>query len=120
MTRPAGRDFRTIVNVTGDDRTDLSAGGGVGAGGAGARLRAPPDSVALFLYGLLPIIENSIAGIEGVPAAVRDAARGMGLSRWQMLRDVELPLAMPVILAGVRVSVTIGIGTATIGSRSAR
>jgi osmoprotectant transport system permease protein len=47
---------------------------------------------------------------------VRDAARGMGLSRWQILRDVELPLAAPVMLAGVRVSVTIGIGTAAIGS----
>jgi len=47
---------------------------------------------------------------------LRDAARGMGLSPWQMLRDVELPLAAPVILAGVRVSVTIAIGTATIGS----
>ena len=57
-----------------------------------------------------------IAGIESVPVAVRDAASGIGLSRWQVLRDVELPLASPVILAGVRVSVTIGIGTATIGS----
>jgi osmoprotectant transport system permease protein len=75
-----------------------------------------PTVIALFLYGLLPIVENAIAGIEGVPAAVRDAASGMGLSPWQRLRDVELPLAAPVILAGVRVSVTIGIGTATIGS----
>ncbi|HEV2335830.1 MAG TPA: ABC transporter permease subunit, partial [Stellaceae bacterium] len=48
--------------------------------------------------------------------AVRDAAQGMGLSAWQRLRDVELPLAAPAILAGVRVSVTIAIGTATIGS----
>ena len=47
---------------------------------------------------------------------MRDAAQGMGLSAWQRLRDVELPLAMPAILAGVRVSVTIAIGTATIGS----
>src|SRR5204862_6363988 len=71
---------------------------------------------ALFLCGLLPIIENAIAGLEGVPAATREAAIGMGLSPWQLLRDVELPLAAPVILAGVRVSVTIAIGTATIGS----
>ena len=69
-----------------------------------------PTIVALFLYGLLPIIENAIAGLEGVPAAVRDAAQGMGLSAWQRLRDVELPLAAPAILAGIRVSVTIAIG----------
>ena len=75
-----------------------------------------PTIVALFIYGLLPILENTIAGLEGVPEALRDAGRGMGLSSWQMLRDLELPLAAPVILAGIRVSVTIGIGTATIGS----
>src|SRR5262249_47193224 len=63
-----------------------------------------------------PIIENAIAGLEGVPQAVREAAEGLGLSAWQQLRDVDLPLAAPVILSGVRVSVTIAIGTATIGS----
>ena len=80
--------------------------------GFGAR----PTMIALFLYGLLPIIENAIAGLEGVPHGVRAAAEGMGLTPWQRLRDVDLPLAAPVILAGIRVSVTISIGTATIGS----
>jgi osmoprotectant transport system permease protein len=75
-----------------------------------------PTVIALFLYGLLPIIENAVAGLEGVPSGVREAAEGMGLSAWQRLRDVELPLAAPVILTGIRVSVTIAIGTATIGS----
>jgi osmoprotectant transport system permease protein len=75
-----------------------------------------PTLVALFLYGLLPIVQNTIAGLETVPGSVREAADGMGLSPWQRLRDVELPLAAPAILAGVRVSVTIAIGTATIGS----
>ena len=75
-----------------------------------------PTVIALFIYGLLPIIENAVAGLEGVPQAVREAAEGMGLSPWQRLRTVELPLAAPVILAGIRVSVTIAIGTATIGS----
>src|SRR5207245_10055823 len=75
-----------------------------------------PTVIALFLYGLLAIIENAIAGLEGVPRGVREAAEGMGLSAWQRLRDVDLPLAAPVILAGIRVSVTIAIGTATIGS----
>src|SRR5437763_16836881 len=58
----------------------------------------------------------AIAGFEAVPAATREAARGMGLSPWHLLRDVDLPLAAPAILAGVRASVTIAIGTATIGS----
>jgi osmoprotectant transport system permease protein len=57
-----------------------------------------------------------VAGLEGVPSGVREAAEGMGLSVWQRLRQVELPLAAPVILAGIRISVTIAIGTATIGS----
>ncbi|HEV2187395.1 MAG TPA: ABC transporter permease [Stellaceae bacterium] len=116
VTRPAGRDFRTMVNVAATIGQTFPPAAvlalAVPALGFGPR----PTAVALFLYGLLPIVENSIAGIEGVPDAVRDAASGMGLSRWQVLREVELPLAAPVILAGIRVSVTIGIGTATIGS----
>src|SRR5258708_35649208 len=115
-TRSAGRDCRTVINgVTAIGQTFPPAAVlalAVPALGLGPR----PTTVALFLYGLLPIVENSIAGLESVPAAVRDAASGMGLSRWQLLRDVELPLAAPVILAGVRVSVTIAIGTAMIGS----
>ena len=79
-------------------------------------LRSSLTVIALFLYGLLPIVENAVAGLEGVPRGVREAAAGLGLSHWQQLRDVELPLAAPVILSGIRVSVTIAIGTATIGS----
>lgn len=116
VTRSAGRDFRTLVNVlttTGQTFPPAAVLAlAVPALGFGPR----PTVVALFLYGLLPIVENAIAGLEGVPATLRDAGEGMGLSRWQLLRQVELPLAAPVILAGVRVSVTIGIGTATIGS----
>jgi osmoprotectant transport system permease protein len=116
VTRPAGRDFRTMVTIAATIGQTFPPAAvlalAVPALGFGPR----PTVVALFLYGLLPIVENAIAGIETVPFAVRDAATGMGLSRGQILRDVELPLAAPVILAGVRVSVTIGIGTATIGS----
>ncbi len=116
VTRPAGRDFRTMVN-------SLAAVGqtfppvavlaiAVPLIGFGAR----PTVIALFLYGLMPIIENAVAGLEGVPQAVRDAAEGMGLTPFQRLRAVELPLAAPLILVGIRVSMTIAIGTATIGS----
>lgn len=75
-----------------------------------------PTLVALFLYGLLPIFENTIAGLRSCPAAVLEAASGMGLSSRQRLFSVELPLAMPLILEGIRISLVINIGTATIGS----
>ncbi len=116
VTRPAGREFRAravalaTIGQTFPPAAVLALA--VPALGFGAR----PTAVALFLYGLLPVVENSIAGLEGVPASVRDAAEGMGLSAFERLRDIELPLAAPVILAGVRVSVTIAIGTAAIGS----
>jgi osmoprotectant transport system permease protein len=115
-TRPAGRDFRPTVNALATIGQTFPPAAvlalAVPAIGFGPR----PTVVALFLYGLLPIVENALIGLETVPSAVRDAAEGMGLSRWQRLRDVELPLAAPAIHAGVRVSVTIAIGTATIGS----
>ncbi|WP_425290577.1 ABC transporter permease [Devosia enhydra] len=75
-----------------------------------------PTLVALFLYGLLPIFENAIAGLSGVSREVREAARGMGMTGWQRLARVELPLALPVMLTGIRVSAVIALSTATIGS----
>ena len=75
-----------------------------------------PTLVALFLYGLLPILENAITGLTNLPGATMEAARGIGLSRWQSLTRVEIPLALPVILTGIRLSVVIALGTATIGS----
>ncbi len=115
-TRPAGRDFRPIVNVLATIGQTFPPAAVLALAVPAIGFGPEPTIVALFLYGLLPVIENALAGLDGVPPAVRDAAEGMGLSPWQMLRDVELPLAMPAILAGVRVSVTIAIGTATIGS----
>lgn len=75
-----------------------------------------PAIIALFLYSLLPIIRNTFTGINGVDPAVREAARGMGMTDWQMLVQVELPLALTVIIAGVRVATVISIGTATIAA----
>jgi osmoprotectant transport system permease protein len=75
-----------------------------------------PTLIALFVYGLLPIFENTLAGLESCPKPVLEAADGMGMSAAQRLRSVELPLAMPLILEGVRLSLVINIGTATIGS----
>jgi osmoprotectant transport system permease protein len=75
-----------------------------------------PAIIALFLYSLLPIIRNTFTGINGVDPAVREAARGMGMTDWQMLTQVELPLALNVIVAGLRVATVISIGTATIAA----
>jgi osmoprotectant transport system permease protein len=116
VTRRAGRDFRAIVDALATIGQTFPPAAvlalAVPALGFGPR----PTIVALLLYGVLPILHSAIAGLDGVPEPARDAAAGMGMSAGQILREIELPLAAPVILAGVRVSVTIGIATATIGS----
>lgn len=68
--------------------------------------------VALVIYGLLPILRNSYTSIKTIDPAVIEAARGMGLTRMQIARKIELPLAMPVIIAGIRISTVITVGTA--------
>lgn len=75
-----------------------------------------PTLIALFLYGLLPIFENTVVGLRTCPAAVLEAASGMGMSGRQRLVSVELPLAMPLIIEGIKISLVINIGTATLGS----
>jgi osmoprotectant transport system permease protein len=81
-------------------------------GGIGARTAV----VALVVYALLPVVRNTYTGIAGVDPAVREAARGMGMTDGELLRLVELPLAAPVILAGVRIATVVGVGTATIAA----
>ena len=72
--------------------------------------------VALVVYALLPVIRNTVTGVEGVERSVREAAVAMGMTDGQVLRQVELPLAAPVILAGVRVATVISVGVATIAA----
>ncbi|ATJ82726.1 ABC transporter permease [Halomonas beimenensis] len=116
VTRRAGRDFLPLV-------AQLASIGQTFPPVAVLALAVPvlgfgtlPIIVALLLYGLLPIVRNTLAGIEGIDPGVREAARGMGMTGGQLLRQVELPLAAPVILAGIRTSVTINIATAAIGA----
>jgi osmoprotectant transport system permease protein len=75
-----------------------------------------PTVVALFLYSILPILRNTVSGLEAVAPDVLEAARGMGMTPAQRLVKIELPLAWPVILAGIRISLVINVGTATIGA----
>lgn len=81
-----------------------------------AGIGATPVLVALTIYGLLPIVRNTYTAIVEVDPALTDAARGMGMSRGQLLRKVELPLALPIILQGVRVAAVQLIGITALGA----
>lgn len=116
VTRPSGADFlpvaRSIVNIGQTFPPVAVLALAVPAVGFGLK----PVLIALVLYGLLPVFESTIAGIGDVPRDIVDAARGMGMNGWQQLLSVELPLAFPVIVNGIRLAVVINLGTATIGS----
>lgn len=73
-----------------------------------------PAAIAIFLYSQLPIIRNTYTAINNIDPSLREAARGMGMSDWQRLSRVEIPLAVPVIMAGVRMAVVMNIAVATI------
>ena len=97
----------------------LAALGGLTASWFGIPLRSIgylPAIVALTLYSMLPILRNTVAGIEGVDPALIEAARGVGMTEAQRLRRVELPLALPVIVAGLRTATVWVVGTATLST----
>jgi osmoprotectant transport system permease protein len=75
-----------------------------------------PALIALFAYSLLPIVSNTVSGLVNVPSAARDAAEGMGMTEWQRLLSVEIPLAFPVILTAIRIVLVQNIGLATIAA----
>jgi osmoprotectant transport system permease protein len=116
VTREAGAEFlplaRSVVNIGQTFPPVVVLALAVPVVGFGVK----PTLVALILYGLLPIFESTITGLKEIPSTTIDAARGMGMSATRQLFTVELPLALPVILAGLRLSVVINLGTATIGS----
>lgn len=116
VTRPIGAEFlplsRSLVNIGQTFPPVAVLALAVPAVGFGEK----PTLIALFLYGLLPIFENAMTGLSTLPKAIVEAARGTGMTAWQRLIKVEIPLALPVILAGIRLSVVISLATATIGS----
>lgn len=116
VTRRAGKEFRSLVET-------LVAVGQTFPPVAVLAIAVPvmgfseqPAIIALVLYGLLPILQGTLAGIESVPSATREIAQGVGMNPRQILWRVELPLAAPVLVAGIRTSVIINIGTAAIAS----
>ncbi|MFP4021300.1 MAG: ABC transporter permease [Halanaerobium sp.] len=75
-----------------------------------------PAVTALTIYALLPIVRNTIAGINDVEAEIIEAARGMGMTPFQVLYKIELPLALPIIIAGIQTAAVITVGTAVISN----
>ncbi len=80
------------------------------------KIGALPAVIALTLYGLLPIVRNTLAGLEGVPSEIQEAADGVGMTPRQRLQMVELPLALPVIVTGIRTAAVVGVGIATLSA----
>jgi len=116
VTRPSGRPLRGLLVAS----TDL---GQTFPPVAVLALAMPvlgfgfwPTIVALLIYGLFPVVSSTIAGLDAVPPAVLESARGMGMGPVQVLWRVELPLAARVMVSGIRTSVSINIGTATVGA----
>ena len=72
--------------------------------------------VTVFLYSLLPIIKNTFTGIQGVDANIKDAGKGMGMTQNQVLRLIELPLSLSVIIGGLRIALVVAIGVVAVGS----
>ncbi len=116
ITRPLGQQFRPVLET-------LVSMGQTFPPVAVLAVAVPvvgfgelPALIALALYGLLPVVQGTVSGLQSVPESVRQAAIGLGMSPWRRLLQVETPLALPVWLAGVRTSVIINIGTAAIAS----
>lgn len=75
-----------------------------------------PAIVALFIYSLLPILRNTNIGVDKVTPYIKDAAKGMGMTNWESITQVEIPMAMPVIMAGIRLSAVYAVAWATLAS----
>ncbi len=116
VTRSFGRDFLHAVNSLVSVGQTFPPVAVLALAVPAVGFGAAPTIIALFLYGLLPIVRGAVAGLESVGANVKEAARGMGMTEMQTLLKVEAPLALGVIMAGVKTSVVINIGTATIGA----
>jgi len=113
---PTGRPFRDIIVNIGNLAQTVPSVAVMALAIPLTGYGAEPVILALVLYGVLPIMLNVIAGIEGVPASAVDAATGVGMSPLQRLSAVELPLAWPVILGGIKNMLVINVSAATLGA----
>ena len=83
---------------------------------ATGKIGVVPAVIALIVYALLPIVRNTVTGIDGVPPDVVEAAKGMGMTNWQQMIKVKIPLAMPIMMAGIRTAAVVGVGIATLSA----
>ena len=122
VTREGGAEFRGLVETLAAMGQTFPPVAVLAVAVPALGFGAEPAIVALTLYGFLPVVENTVAGLSQIPTAIKEAARGSGMTPRQVLWRVELPLAAPVIIAGARTSVTIGVGVAalaaTVGAKS--
>jgi len=116
VTRRSGAEFRGILEAVATMGQTFPPVAVLAVAVPVMGFGAKPALIALTLYALLPIVENTVAGLEAVPGSVLESARGLGMSPAEVLFRAELPLAAPVILAGVRTAVIINVGTAAIAS----
>jgi osmoprotectant transport system permease protein len=116
VTRGAGAEFRGLVETLVAMGQSFPPVAVLAIAVPAIGFGAEPALIALTLYGILPVLENTLAGLGAVPRTVRDAARGIGMGEGGILLGVELPLAAPVIIAGIRTSTIINVGTAAIAS----
>ncbi len=112
QTIPSLALFGILMLPLGYLATHVPLAADIGIRGIGAA----PALIALILYSLLPIVANTVVGLEGVDPSVRDAAAGMGLTRLQILMGIDLPLAFPVILTGIRIVLVQAIGLVTVAA----
>ncbi|HWG85903.1 MAG TPA: ABC transporter permease [Deinococcales bacterium] len=116
VTRPAGRDLLPLASAAASLAQTFPPVAVLALAYPALGFGVTPTIVALVLYGVLPVLAGTVAGLRAVDPAAVDAARGMGMTPWQVLRLVELPLAVRPLLAGVRTSVVTNVGTAAIGA----
>ncbi|MBY3070169.1 ABC transporter permease [Rhizobium laguerreae] len=112
QTIPSLALFGLLMLPLGYLATHMPLAAAIGIRGIGTA----PALIALVLYSLLPIVANTVVGLQGVDPSVRDAAAGMGLTRWQILTRIDMPLAFPVILTGIRIVLVQAIGMVTIAA----
>ena len=116
VTRQSGKDFLPMVNSLTSLAQTFPPVAILAVAVPIVGFGDTPTIIALLIYGLLPIVRNTITGISAVKPEVLDAARGMGMTPFQVLWKVEIPLSFSLILAGIRTSTMINIGTATLGA----
>ncbi|AIY41620.1 Osmoprotectant ABC transporter inner membrane protein YehW [Collimonas arenae] len=116
VTRPAGKAFRSLLETVLAISQSFPPVAVLAVAVPLVGFGETPALIALVMYGILPIAQGAMTGLSSIPQPILEVARGIGMSRAQILWRVELPLAAPVILAGVRTSMVINIGTAAIAS----